>query len=179
MNDQMMNEGFWSVQTNTWLKLALWMEWLRPFLYCLLAIAVVGLLLTLLDLAMLCWKEFHATRAQKPANPRTEAAPVSESRTESVALLKKQSHYAIKVLFLLGFCCSFSQETLAQDQSQALNSAIRDGDHQQVKALLAKGANVGAGLDDRLARQCWNKYHLVTHKENSKCKQMILNSRNL
>ncbi len=140
MNDQMMNEGIWP----TWLQQAAWLEWLQPFLYGLLAIAVVSLVLTLLDLALLCWKEFHPSHAQETTKARTKAASVSEARSESAASLKKPSYRAIKVLFLLVCCSHFSPAIFAQDQSQALNTAIRDGDQKQVKSLLAKGANINA-----------------------------------
>ncbi len=50
MNDQMLNEGIWP----TLLQQVMWLEWLKPFLYVLLAIAVVSLVLALLDLALLC-----------------------------------------------------------------------------------------------------------------------------
>lgn len=144
MNDQMMNEGFWAAQNNTWLQLAMWMEWMRPFLYCLLAIAVVGLLLTLLDLTLLCWKEFYTSRSQKRASTHLKAAPVSEARTESAVPIKQQSLYAIKALFLLLCCCQFGSVAFGQDQPQTLNAAIRDGDQKRIKSLLAKGVNINA-----------------------------------
>ena len=42
-------------------------------------------------------------------------------------------------MFLLGIASA-----LAQGQAQSLNTAIRDGDHRQVKTLLAQGANINA-----------------------------------
>ncbi len=141
MNDQMLNEGLLSERM---LQLSAWLEWLQPFLYGLLTIAVVSLVLTLLDLAMLCWKEFHPAAAQETTNARTKTASVSEARSESAASLKKPSYRAIKVLFLLVCGCPFSPAIFAQDQSQALNTAIRDGDQKQVKTLLAQGANINA-----------------------------------
>lgn len=88
MNDQMMNEGIWP----TWLQQAAWLEWLQPFLYALLAIAVVSLVLTLLDLAMLCWKEFHPAATQETTKARTKAAPVSEVKNIPSAARKLLSH---------------------------------------------------------------------------------------
>lgn len=136
MNDPMMNEGIWP----TWLQQAMWLEWLQPFLYGLLAIAVVSLITAVLDLAMLCWKEFHAARTQKANKDRTKLTPVSDVKQESAGVLKPQSYDAIKVLILLLCCGAFSPVSFAQ----SLNAAIRDGDLKQVKALLAKGANVKA-----------------------------------
>lgn len=80
MNDEMMNEGFWSVQNKVWLQMALWMEWMRPFLYFLLAIALLSLLLTLFDLAMLCWNEFHS-----PSRQQMKATPKAAGETKSAA----------------------------------------------------------------------------------------------
>ena len=59
MNDQIVKEGFWSDPLSTWLEQATWLEWLQPVLYFVLALAMASLLFTLLDLAMMCWKEFH------------------------------------------------------------------------------------------------------------------------
>ncbi|MBS1811442.1 MAG: hypothetical protein JST84_24990 [Acidobacteria bacterium] len=83
MNDPMMNEGVWP----TWLQQAMWLEWLQPFLYALLALAVVSLVIALLDLALLCWKEFHSLQAEETTKARTKAAPVSEVKRKSVAAL--------------------------------------------------------------------------------------------
>ena len=100
MNDQMMNEGVWP----TWLQQAMWlMEWLQPLLYGLLAIALVSLVLTLLDLAMLCWKELHPAHVQETTNARS--APMNEAKNESEVAMKNQSYYTIKVLLLLLCCC--------------------------------------------------------------------------
>ncbi len=120
----------------------MWLEWLKPFLYVLLAIAVVSLVLALLDLALLCWQEFHAARAPKTNKARTKLTPVSEVKQESADVRKQQSYDAIKVLVLLLCCGAFSPVIFAQ----SLNTAIRDGDLKQVKTLLAKGANVNALL---------------------------------
>lgn len=89
MNDQMLNEGFFSEQM---LQQAMWLEWLQPFLYGLLAIALVSLVIVLLDLAMLCWKEFHAPPAQETTKARTTVAPVSEARNVPSAARKLISH---------------------------------------------------------------------------------------
>ena len=72
-NDQMMNTTFLPWQS--WSQQAMWLELLRPFLYCLLAVALICLVLTLIDLAMLCWRESdnartrfnHHSRAAFPA----------------------------------------------------------------------------------------------------------------
>lgn len=136
MNDPMMNEAIWP----TWLQQAAWLEWMQPFLYALLALAVVSLVIALLDLAMLCWKEFHPLQAKETIKARTKATPVSEVSRESVAALKTQSYNAIKVLFLLLCYSSFSPVIFAQ----SLNTAIRDGNLTHVKSLLAKGANINA-----------------------------------
>ncbi len=55
-------------------------------------------------------------------------------------MLKQQSYDAIKVLVLL-LCCGACSPVIF---AQSLNAAIRDGDQQQVKSLLAKGANLNA-----------------------------------
>jgi len=80
MDDQMMSEGFWFGQM---LQLTTWLEWLQPLLYCLLAIAAVSLVLTLFDLTMLCWKEFHTAAQQETTNARTEMAPLILLHPES------------------------------------------------------------------------------------------------
>ena len=134
MNDPMMNEGVWP----TWLQQAMWLEWMQPFLYALLALAVISLVIVLLDLAMLCWKELHAADAPKTNKARTKLTPVSDVKQESAGVLKHQSYDAIKVLVLLLWCGAFCPVIFAQ----SLNTAIRDGDLKQVKALLAQGANI-------------------------------------
>lgn len=118
MNDQIMNEGFWSVQNKVWLQMAMWMEWIRPFLYCLLALALLSLLWTFVNMVLLCRKELSGKQAQKKIKVRTKAEPARKARNVARATLKKRSQYAIKTLFLLGYCCAFSQAVLAQDQSQ-------------------------------------------------------------
>ncbi|MBL8187349.1 MAG: hypothetical protein JNK38_05050 [Acidobacteria bacterium] len=62
MDNQIMAEELWSGRM---LQLTSWVEWLLPLLYCLMALVSVSLLFTLIDLAMLCWKEFHSTRRQQ------------------------------------------------------------------------------------------------------------------
>ncbi len=59
MNEQIAKEGFWSDPLSVWLEQATWLEWLQPVLYFVLALALASLLFTLLDLALMCWKEFH------------------------------------------------------------------------------------------------------------------------
>ncbi len=105
MNDSIMSEGVWP----TWWQPARCLEWLPPFLSGLLIIASVSLVIVLLDLAMLLWQEFHPAEAQETTKAHTKAAPVSAATRESAAALKKQSHYAIKALFLLLCCCQFSR----------------------------------------------------------------------
>ncbi len=143
MDDQMMNEGFWSVQNKVWLQIAVWMEWMRPFLYCLLAIALLGLLWTFVNLVLLCREERVTKQVRKKIKVRTKAEPGRQAVRVTRATLKKRSQYAIKALFLLGYCCALSQG-MAQAQSPLLNTAIRDGNQQQIKAMLAKGANINA-----------------------------------
>lgn len=93
MNDQMLNEGFWPGQFKAWLQLAFWLEWMQPFLYCLLAIAVVSLVLVLLDLAMLCSKEFPSEAKRKKKTPANkQAARVSEAENVPSAARKLLSH---------------------------------------------------------------------------------------
>jgi hypothetical protein len=89
MNDQMLNEGIMSERL---LQLTAWLEWMQPFLYVLLALVVVSLVLTLLDLALLCWKEFHPAEAQETTKARTKAAPVSEVKNVPSAARKLLSH---------------------------------------------------------------------------------------
>lgn len=100
MNDQMLNEGLLSERM---MQMTAWLEWMQPFLYCLLVLALVSLAIALFDLAMLCRKEFHSTESQET----TKATPVREATKVSVAALKKQSYDAIKVLLLLLCCCQF------------------------------------------------------------------------
>ncbi len=79
MNDQMMNEGFWSVQNKVWLEMAIWMEWMRPSLYCLLAIAVIGLLWAFVNMVMLCREEVFTKKARKKIKVRTKRAPARQT----------------------------------------------------------------------------------------------------
>ncbi|MDX2033512.1 MAG: hypothetical protein SF339_22740 [Blastocatellia bacterium] len=74
MDDSIMDGGFQS----SWMELIAWLDWLQPFLYCLLGIVVVCLLLALLDLAFLCWKGFRSPQAQRTRNDHKKAAPASE-----------------------------------------------------------------------------------------------------
>lgn len=143
MDDQMMNEGFWSVQNKVWLQMAMWMDWMRPFLYCLLAIALLSLLWTLVNMVMLCRQEMVAKQSGKKIKVHTKTGPARQTANVARARLKKRSQYAIKALFLLGYCCAVSQ-VMAQAQSPSLNAAIRDGNQQQIKTLLANGANINA-----------------------------------
>ncbi len=143
MGDQMMSEGFWSVQNKAWLQIAIWMEWVQPFLYCLLAIVLLCFLWALVNVVMLFREELPKKQAWKKIGVRTKVEPASRPQNVTGARLKKRSQYAIKALFLLGYCCAIGQ-VMAQAQSPALNSAIRDGNQQQIKALLAKGANLNA-----------------------------------
>ncbi len=140
MNDPMLNEEFGAAPIQTWLQHFAWLEWVQPMLYGLLVIALVSLVFTLLDLVMLCWKEFytaqHTTKAHK--------APRRQAKSESVAALKNQSYYTIKALLLLTGCCACNQPLLAQTHSPALHTAIRDGNLKQVKTLLAQGTNINA-----------------------------------
>ena len=92
MNDQILNEAYSMGPMKTWLQMIPWLEWMQPFLYCLLAIALASLLFTLLDLAMLCWKEFHPAAAQETTKARTKAAPVSEARETPSAARRLFSH---------------------------------------------------------------------------------------
>jgi hypothetical protein len=89
VNDQMLNEGFMSERM---LQLTAWLEWLQPFLYGLLAIAAVSLVLTLLDLALLCWREFHPAEAQATTTARTKTASVSEVKNVPSAARRLLSH---------------------------------------------------------------------------------------
>lgn len=79
MNDPIMNEGVWP----TWLQQAMWLEWVQPFLYALLALALVSLVLALLDLALLSWKEFHpkTTPASAKVAPVRPTGRTSDSPT--------------------------------------------------------------------------------------------------
>lgn len=78
MNDQLTKEGFWSDPLSTWLEQATWLEWLQPLLYFVLALVLASLLFTLLDLALMCWKEFHqATPSHDHTRP---AVPAPQSR---------------------------------------------------------------------------------------------------
>lgn len=96
MNDQTINEGLWSWQM---LQLTAWMEWLLPLMYCLMALVLVSLLLTLIDLALLCWQEFHQPKPQK-------AAPISTatSATKPVRFrFKNNSRAAFLMSKISGF----------------------------------------------------------------------------
>lgn len=145
MNDQMMNEGFWSVQNKVWLQMAMWMEWMQPFLYCLLAIALLGLLWTFVNMVLLCREEVFTKKARKKIKVHPKTEPVRPAENMTRVMLKPRSRYAIKALFLLGYCCAFSM-SMVQAQSPLLNTAIRNGDLKQVKTLIAKGENINAPL---------------------------------
>lgn len=73
MNDQLI----WPAPIRSLAELSAGMEWMRPLLYCLLAVAVVGLVLTLLDMALLFWKEPHAIEAKKTVKTQTLVSEVS------------------------------------------------------------------------------------------------------
>lgn len=64
MDNPMMSEGSWFWRLS---QLTTLMEWLQPLLYCLLALVLICFLLTLIDLALLCWKEFHLPQPQQTA----------------------------------------------------------------------------------------------------------------
>lgn len=83
MNDQIVKEGFWSDPLSTWLEQATWLEWLQPVLYFVLALALASLLFALLDLVMMCWKEFH-----RPAQSDTQPMLLSPKNrvADTVAL---------------------------------------------------------------------------------------------
>ncbi len=123
MNDQMMYEGRIPWQM---LHLTTWLERVQPLLYCLLAVAIICLLLALIDTALLCWKEFHPA----PLPETIKAAPKNQP-----AAIRQPVQIVAMLLFA-------AISALAQDHS--LNPAIRDGDLKQVKALLAIGVNLNA-----------------------------------
>lgn len=76
MNNQLLNEGLLSEQM---LQLTDWLGWMQPFLYCLLAFVVVTLMITLLDMAMLWRKEFHATRTQETTKTHAKIVPIRKA----------------------------------------------------------------------------------------------------
>ena len=132
MNDEMINEGLWSWRMS---QLTAWMEWLQPLLYCLLALVSICLLLTLIDLALLLWEEFHS--------PKPQAIPSASTASEATA----EPKIAISQLVLLVAMLLFGVTgTVAQDLSPSntasLNTAIREGDLKQIKTLLAHGTNL-------------------------------------
>ena len=69
MNDQIVKEAFWSDPFSTLLQQAVWLDWLQALLYIVLAIAIGSLFFSLLDMALLCWKEFYqpALKSELPA----------------------------------------------------------------------------------------------------------------
>lgn len=89
MDDQMMNEGFWSVQNKVWLQMAMWMEWMRPFLYCLLAITLIGLLWTFVNMVMLYREELPNKQARKKIKVRTKAEPARQTAKMTRAKLRQ------------------------------------------------------------------------------------------
>ena len=149
MNDQMMNEGFWSVQNKAWLQMAIWMEWMRPFLYCLLAIALLCILWAFVNMVMLCREEVFTKKARKKikAHPKTE--PVRQAENMTRVTLKPRSRYAIKALFLLGYCCAIGP-VMAYAQSSLLATERSDA-YATGQALVAFIAPVRSGLSTRSA----------------------------
>ena len=82
------------------LQLMAWMEWLQPLLYCLLAVALACLLLTRIDLALLCWKEFHPPAPQQATPP----IPTAASATKPVRFrFKNDSRAAFLMIKISGF----------------------------------------------------------------------------
>lgn len=59
MNEQIVKESFWPDPFSTLLQQSVWLDLLQPLLYIVLAIAIGSLLFSLLDMALLCWKEFQ------------------------------------------------------------------------------------------------------------------------
>ncbi|MFN0111753.1 MAG: hypothetical protein ACKVZH_23085 [Blastocatellia bacterium] len=89
MDDQMMNEGFWSVQNKVWLQMAMWMEWMRPFLYCLLAVALLCFLWTFVNMVMLYREELLNKQAWKKIKVRTKVEPARQSAHMTRAKLRQ------------------------------------------------------------------------------------------
>jgi hypothetical protein len=85
MNDQRATEGFWSDPLSLWLQQATWLEWLQPVLYFVLSMALASLLFTLLDLAMMCWKEFHHSAATNGPSATGPSATLSPPRKSAQA----------------------------------------------------------------------------------------------
>ena len=81
MNEQLTGTGFWETQ----IQQAVWLDWLQPFVYILLAIAVAGLLMTMFDLALMFLKELQAESTKPALRNHTPASPVSRRGTESLA----------------------------------------------------------------------------------------------
>lgn len=132
MDDQMMNEGFWSVQNKAWLQMAMWMEWMRPFLYCLLAIALLCCLWAFVNMVMLCCEEVFTKNVRKKIKVHPKTEPVRPVENMTRVTLKPRSRYAIKVLFLLGSCYAFSLGT-----AQAKSPYAKD---QRISAAATSGA---------------------------------------
>ena len=81
MDDLISYHEFWPAPMRALAQVSEWMDWMQPLSYCMLAVAVVGLVLRLLDMALLLLKEFHATTAKKTINVRISASPLlSNSR---------------------------------------------------------------------------------------------------
>lgn len=138
MNDEIMNEGFWSVQNKVWLQMAIWMEWMRPFLYCLLAIALFCLLWAFVNMVMLCREEVFTKKARKRIKVRTRIEP-KEGRNVPRTKLKAQSRYAIKALFLLALC-----HGMAQIPSALLTTQRSDGGLGQLASM--ESASTGSSI---------------------------------
>ncbi|MFN0123405.1 MAG: ankyrin repeat domain-containing protein [Blastocatellia bacterium] len=143
MNDQMMNEMGWPWQIRVWLQLTTWVEWLQPLLSCLLAAAFVSLLFALIDLALLRWREFHPVRQRKAGPDGTAVAPVSAAGIGSAVALMRS--FLLIAMLQGGVLAALAQDHSASPTNASLNTAIRDGDLKQVKALLAPGVNLNAG----------------------------------
>lgn len=94
MNEPMMNEGIWP----TWLQQSVWLEWLQPVLYALLAIALISLVFVLLDLALLCWKEFHTETQAHPTTAPGHAAGHESGSTTPVIFAKRQDRSKVILL---------------------------------------------------------------------------------
>ncbi|HWQ31684.1 MAG TPA: ankyrin repeat domain-containing protein [Blastocatellia bacterium] len=127
MNDQMMNEG--SVPWRM-LQLTTWLEWLQTVLYCLLAVALICVLLALIDLALLYWKEFHSTPPQQAAT----ATPQPIQPVQPVSLNAEAD--CVRLLLDKGDDPNLSNKADATALMRAVN------DLKKVQLLLVKGANV-------------------------------------
>lgn len=161
MNDQMMNEGFWSVQNKAWLQMAIWMEWMRPFLYCLLAIALLCILWAFVNMVMLCREEVFTKKARKKINAHPKTEPVRPAENMTRVTLKPRSRYAIKALFLLGYCCAIGP-VMAYAQSSLLATQRSDA-YATGQTLVALHRAVGVPTSDP-AYQRGVQYLLKTSK---------------